>query len=333
MGAMQHVELPVSGRLDTANPSTSRPPGSLVEAIETAHLWWGPRPGFTQQTWPTRSATGYVLDGTNDYFDLYMRSQQQFNLPTKWTLDVVFRPTEVTHSSDTYVPIFQWYLSGVATIGIYLVAGGSLSGDQRKVRALVTPTSSPGVAGTSLDITGGTQVSVGTAVENVHHVRLTRDGDTLALRVDNVADATSTGLVAAQRHEAAVAASTVCHAYLGFASGLALGANHLFKGRIHTAVLRAGVVGTDATKGLRPFAFSRAAGIRLAYFGNMNGGNNDQSLFGNDFTTKPATTEAESNGRPYWLEPIQGGAHFVDAFGKPWNAVMTGGALLFRRVA
>lgn len=335
MGKMQHIELSVSGKLDTANPSTNRAPGTLLEATDVAPLWWGPRNGFTQQTWlQTTGFFVWLFDGTSDLIDYKMRSQQQFNLATKWTLDVVFRANTIGHSADATVPIFQWDLNGIEAIGLYILAGGSAAGDQRKIRAIVTPTSSPAVAGTPATLTGTTQVIVGTSMQSTHHARLVRDGANLTLTVDNMAEASSSSFSAVQRHEAAVIASTVCHAYVGTARGLATGGNHLFSGRICSAILRA-YAASDATKGMRDPSFVRTQATRFALCGYRTGraGNQEQSLFGGDFATNPASFSGESLASPWFLTRVQGGTYFRDIYGHTWDSVMKGGLVYSRRVA
>lgn len=326
---MEHVVLPVQGQLDTANPVTNRADGTLVEAIDVSPLWWGPRFGFTQQTWPNRVAGCYLFDGTDGYVSCVMRSKQQFNLPTAWTLDVVFRPTLVSHSTDVSVPIFQWDLNGVEAIGLYILANGESSGNRRKIRATVTPTSAPGVAGSGVTITGTTQQSVGTSMLNTHHARLVRNGANLTLTVDNLTEATSTSLSATQRHEAAVAASTSCTAYLATGRGIATGANHLFNGRIMRTLLRVGAA-TDPAKGFRDFQFPEHPSVRFCQRG----------IYGMDLSSFTGTLGISSSGTtldtetpaPWSGSPVQGGTYWKDSRGRGWNVVVTEGNLYWRRV-
>lgn len=334
-----HPPLPVQGALDTSGPIGSRPAGTLVEATDLDTLSWAPRHGFTQRSWVYRAPAASfpnhglpVFDGTLGYGSTVMRVKEQYNLGTKWTLDVVFRPETVTHSSDAAVPIFQWYL-GFEAIGLYLVAGGAVSGAQRKLQLLVTPTSAPGVAGTTSTLTGTTQLSVGTALVNTHHVRAVRDGATLTLTCDGVQEAEATNLSAAQRHEASATVATSATAYLGTASGLATGATHLFKGRIARALLRSSAA-TDATKGMRDFSFPKSPGVRFAHCGRMTYsglGQIEESSFGAPLRWSGMTFENVTEPAPWFETPIQGGTYFVDSLGRAWNVVVCGGWIYARR--
>ncbi len=340
MGSMQHIRLPVEAPLDTSMPDTNRPPGTLVEATDVSTFVWGPRYGMTQQTWPIYGVTPipfggatYAFDGTNDFADFRMRAPEQYNLGTRWTLDIVFRPESVTHSSDSTVPIFEWSLAAVSAIKVMLVAGGGSGANQRKVKVIVTPTSSPGVAGTAVTLDGTTQVSAGTTLADVHHIRVTRDGATLTLYVDGVQEAQSTSISATQRHEATVGATTLAHAYIGMSNGLAAAGNHYFKGRVHAILLRSALA-TDVTKGARDFEFGKLAGTHFHFTGTTVSFPDDLSSFQNAIFSYSATsTSSEIASRPWYLNRVQGGAHFRDSTGRVWNAVMIGGYIGFRRVA
>jgi hypothetical protein len=332
------VPLPVQGALDTSGPVSTRPPGTLVEAIETDVIAWRPRDRLTQKSWPYQHATAFpnpstpIFDGTNGYGSCTMLAKRQFNLPTAWTLDIVFRPTSVTHSSDATVPVFQWWLNGVEAIGLYLKAGGAVAGDRAKLVAVVTPTSSPGVAGTAVTLTGGTQLSLGATLTKTHHVRLVRSGKSLALTADGVSEASSTSFSATQRHEAGAGVTVAATAYLGTASGLATGANHLFNGRIMRTLLRTGA-GTDVTKGMRWFAFERSQAVRFSQLGTPSGGSSDveRSLFSGTINWSGVTAENVTEPAPWYPSGIQAGTYFVDSRGRGWNYVMAGGATFWRR--
>ncbi len=333
-----HVPLPVQGALDTSGTPSTRAPGTLLEAIDVDLRSWAARRGFTQRTWVYRAPAGsfpnpqtVVFDGTNGYGTVAMGSTRQFNLGTRWTFDLVFRPTSVTHSSDATVPLFQWWLNGIEAFGIYLKAGGAASGDRAKLVAVVTPTSSPGVAGTPVTLTGVTQLSLGATLTKTHHVRLQRVGAALTIVADGVAEASSTSFSATQRHE--MLTGSTATAYVGAANGLATGANHLFNGRVFRALLRSGAA-SDVTKGMRDFSFQGGSGAHFVLHGKCltTLGQFERSPFQAPLTWSGTSFEDVTEPAPWYSSGVQGGAYFVDKLGRAWNCVIAGGTLYAKRV-
>ena len=336
MAQLVPVVFPVNGPLNTTDPMTNRPPGTLVEATDAALRWLGPRRGMTQKTWvyQANSGTNYpdpevpIFDGNNGHGTCTMRAKRQFNLPTQWTLDTVIRPSGVSHSSDVNLLIFQWDLNGIEAIGLYIKGGGAPSNAQRKLYAVVTPTSSAGVGGSAVTLTGTTQISVGTAIENTHHVRLVRDGASLVLTCDGVTEASSSSLSASQRHEAGTAVSVACHAYL---AGTSTGGNHLYAGRIYRTLLRTGAA-TDTTKGLRDFSFPSSQAVRFAQYGYDSVGSDlEFSPFRNAISWSGMTSSNVSEAAPWFQPGVQGGVYHTDVRGQSWNVVVAGGSIFWRR--
>lgn len=332
-----HVPMPVQGALDTNGPVSNRVPGTLVEATDLDTLAWAARRCLTQKSWVYRCPSGTfpnpkvpTFDGTSGYGSVVMRPIQQVNLGTRWTLDLVFNPEAVSHSADATVPLFQWWLSGIEAIGVYLRAGGAPGSAQRKLVAVVTPTSAPGVAGTPVTLSGTTQLTVGALQGTVHHARLVRDRGSLALLADAVTEATSSSLSAAQRHE--VGSGTVGTCYLGTASGVGLAGNHLFKGRLLRALLRSGAA-TDPTRGMRDVSFHGGPGCHLLVHGKMltTFGQREGSPYQSELSWTGMTHEDVTEPAPWFSSGIQGGCYFVDSLGRGWNVVAAGGTIFAKR--
>ncbi len=118
MSAKSFVILPVSGPLDTANPSTNRTPGTLLKAIDVAHRWIGPRRGGKIMTWvgrlpssiavPPGQVPGISFDGTNTYVKGIL-AREQTDLTNRWTCDVAFHAF-ANRAVNAAVPVFQWKL-------------------------------------------------------------------------------------------------------------------------------------------------------------------------------------------------------------------------------
>ena len=339
MGNKQFIELPVDAPLDTANPATSLAPGLLVEAVDVDHRYWGPRGGLTQQTWPYQSAASFpnrrvpIFDGNNGFGFSVHGGKNQFNLGQRWCLDLVIRPSGVAHSADTALPVFGVYYGspGFYPIEVTLGGGGAASGDQRKVTVNVKTTSAPGTPNSVKTLVSTTQLDVGTTVDKTAHVRVYRDVGSLYLQINGTTEATST-TVGTDRHEDVVTYSAGTFIRLGGDSGIA-GGNHLYAGRMLTAVLRNGAP-TDPDKGLRDFGFSTDPSVRFALFGANYGDTNaayDHSFYRNTIGWSGMTFESVTQPAPWASNPVQGATHFVDRRGKSWNAVMCGGTLFWAR--
>lgn len=328
------IPLPVDGPLDTANPATNRPAGVLVEGTDLAHRWIGPCRGLTQQTWAYQGAANRfmnprvpVFDGTNSQITGTLRSPLQYNLPPVWSLDVVFRPSGVSHSGDTTLSIFKWVVNSITVIDLVILGGGSPAQDQRKIRATVTGITSGGAAGTTAIVDGTSQLSVGTSLTNVHHVRLQRNG-TVDLYVNGVLEDQDTFSPTTEAHTLYQPAVTTTGT-VTLAAGTTAG-NHLYAGRIHSSVLRSGVWG-DVTKGLRDNSFVKTPAVHFATLGRGGATTltqaRDQSLFDTALTESSLTSEDLSEPAPWVLPAVQGASSFTDYFGTPWNVVYAGGVM------
>lgn len=327
------ISLSVAGRLDTANPRTNRPDSTLVEATDLAHRFWGPRRRLTQRTWaykiPSASYPNpqtWIFDGNNSQVTGAMRTREQFNLPTAWTVDLIIRPSGVSHSADVNLPILRWdFGASLYAFEVGIKGGGASAGSQRAIYATVTPTSSAGVAGTTRTLTGTTQQSVGTALKNTHHIHLVRDGATATLSVDGVQEAQATNVSATQRHESSTGVTGSVSALLAAGTG---GGNHLYAGRILAAVVRVGAF-TDPLTSFRDLAAMRHSCTRFAVYGVST---RDHSLYDTPLTASSTTQENVTEPSPWFSPAIQAGAYYVDIFGTAWNAVLIHGTLTWRRV-
>lgn len=326
--------------MDTANPATNRAPGTLLDSTDTDHSWWGPRTTFTQQSWPYLSVASFpnrrtpIFDGTDSYIYGVIRNRHQHDLPSAWTLDMILRPTTVSHSVDTSVDTFAWTIGGAVMINLELNANGSAANDRRKFVVQVTPTTSAGVAGTTTTITGATQVTVGTDVEQVHHVRVVRDGPSLYLYVDGVLDASTTSAanLGTYRHEGAAGQPTGT-VVIGTIN---VGGNHGFSGRVFQTVLRAGADFSSPKSGLRDYMFNSTRDVRFALYGSQGaasvGNIYESSPFHLGLTLSTLTFGTIIQPNPWAMSSVQGIRHFSDFYGRSWNAVMAGGTLYWTRI-
>lgn len=233
------ISVPCNGRLNTADPESALPLGTLVQATDTAHRWIGPRNGRTRGAYAGDKAaiarSVYELDAVDDYFLFYYNSQQMV-LGLEWTLDLVVEPTGVGSTSGT---IFAMGNAATHTdIHVRFLGSGSGPSDERKIRATVQSSSSSAASGSAVTVTDSTQrtlASAGTPATDpllIYQIRLVRNGADLSLKV-NGTETTGTGL-----------STTVGHNFVG--DGFYLGthmtnANTYLGGWIYKGMLRSGV--------------------------------------------------------------------------------------------
>lgn len=335
MGRRVFQPLSVRGALDTENPISDRDPGTLVTALDLGHKWWGPRHGGKSFGHPhnltaadlPRPGTLVGFGGAGSYVVGPFVSPDQRDLGTQWSLDLVFRADSVNHDTFDEALIFQWVLKTTATtikaitVGI---RGTSAGGDERKIRATITPTSAADTAATTKTLDGTTQLTVGTDQEDRHHVRLVRDGATATLFVNGVSEATASGMSRSNGHEGS---STVGQWVLGDAT------NPYFKGRIYYVRLRDGVFDTYPLRAYPEPAFPRTQTTKLQVAGSGTGGIvDDLSLFQSEGVETGTSAESEPDQWPL-LTPVQAINHYTDLKGRVWNVVICGGMIYYQRLS
>lgn len=334
MGQLVPVPIPVTGDLNTSDPESNRPAGTLVQATDTHHRYLGPRPGRSRAT----SAQGVSIvgrtviefDGVDDYV-LYRYLVEQMVLPLEWTLDVLFEPTAVGSGSGTLVS-----LSAAAHTDIWLRLDGSAAGGSlpRTVVATVQGSTTSGASGSAVTVRNTTQrtlSSIGThAVDPalIYHARLVRNGAALSLKV-NGTETTGTGL-----------STTVGHAYAG--DGLSVGgysaslATNYYGGWIYKVLLRSGQW-TNLRDGWvdmihsksNPVLLSSNGGLYQQWVGSGSFGQ-ETSRFRNfgSVVGGPATDNLTAS--PF-LYPIQMIKTYTDRSGRVWNMVVVNGRTFYQR--
>ena len=343
MGNYTPIPMDTRAPLDTSNPKTNLAPGTLVTAQDCGFRWWGPRkgskqvaqansldPASTPPLVPGPMDSPLSFDGDQDYVQGIMSSVQQYDLPRSWTLDVVFRVDTIANTSGfSQIPIFRWSFTDFNPIDVSLNRT-TAPYSEREILATIVPTSSPGVAGPSTILNSGTQYTVGTDPEDVHHVRVVRDGSTAKLIVNGTLVDTETGLNALRPHQAG---SKEAFWSIGQVSDLN---NISFSGTFFRALLRIGAY-DDTTTGMHDFLLTRSKAVRLAIAGSSGAG--EHALLVRDYSVYEAhgaVTGASVSGTPLvnppFMAPIQGCSPFTDRQGRTWNFVMCGGTLYWQRV-
>lgn len=206
-GKVREILLPVTGPVNTVDPSASRPPGTLLEAPGCGTQWWGPRKGskylaspHALTTKPTAAPRLLSTGDTTTFAGTFMAGRmspgEQSDLGTEWTFDILFRIT--TLSSTNNASLFQWFTTaGPLTLSILLLHSGAGNGSNAgKIQVSVQTTSAPGVTVTAVDLVSATAPSVGSAAADIHHLRIVRDGANLYIYLDGVLDATTATLSA-----------------------------------------------------------------------------------------------------------------------------------------
>lgn len=217
-GKVREILLPVTGPVNTVDPSASRPPGTLLEAPGCGTQWWGPRKGSKYLASPhaltTKPTAAPRLLSSGDLTDPIvgrMAVGEQADLGTVWTFDCLFRFTSLPVNTTG---IFQWHV-GFATpimaLGVSLYGSG-VGADAGKVSVNVVTTSSPGVGVSSVEVKTSV-ISVGSDDDDIHHLRVVRDGANLYVYIDGVLDGTSTALSATNPTQAATTETEALWAY------------------------------------------------------------------------------------------------------------------------
>jgi len=343
VGVKSPVVLSVDGPLDTANPATNRAPGTLLEAVDTAHRWIGPRGGMKAWTWPGRGSTANfpivgsglsvaTFDGTNTYATGEL-VREQADLGAAWTLDVCFHAT-ANQAIAGSVPVFRWRLDATIyaiEVGYY----GTGNANAGKVYAVVKTTSSAGVVGHTYTLVSAATVTFSSSLVSGGKmvrcfVRLTRDGTTLSMTTST--DFTAVTNTSLSLNEPHVGTATDQGAWF-MASNSPLGANSLFKGYLLTAVLRSGAFTSTAIQTVEHI-FPRAPNVIFHAQGAVGVSDTatvrEFSRFGSHGAFNAIGAIPTDRHYPY-AKPVQMMGAYTDLAGVPTSAVMVGGALVFQR--
>lgn len=225
------------GPLDTANPIADRPLGTLVSAVDVSSRYWGPRVGsraFTRVWEGPGTAVLYdhiTLNGTNNCRGYGTSYEDGFrDLGTKFTLDIWLRLEDWAYATgNDEVGIYNF--SPGINVGLY---GDTQGANEQKLKIGITTSATRGTPDSTVTFAGSATIPDGTALTDIRHIRLVRDGSTATSYVDGVQDGQTTGLVS----------TAPVTGNFGTAAALTIGAsstsNISFKGKILCAVLRDG---------------------------------------------------------------------------------------------
>lgn len=346
MGKRAYIAIPVTGPLNTADPSTNRPVGTLLQGIDASTKAIGPRRGMEQQTWPGRIPTSvsiYTPGATPDFsFDgssTYVKgtlAREQADLGNKWTLDLAFHAFAARTTANA-VQIFQWKIDS-SIVAIEVGHYGSTHAQANRLYAIVKTTSSAGVVGATHTLVGGvvpfaavgSYVSGGAATRVM--VRLTRDGTTLRMTDSIGATDTDTSLTSGYGH----AGTTTQSAFWYFGRDTTLGVSTTFNGLIHRVMMRDRL----SEQSVIPLSmvecpFARSNSIRFsagtALMTNVHVA--DHSSFGSHgLVSTPGTAPTINTERHYPLaKVVQGFGSFTDRDGIKQSMVLVGGLRCFVR--
>jgi hypothetical protein len=333
MGEPVFIPLNTRAPLDTAHPETDRAPGTLQDATEVHHRYWGPRVGRLAATrvWdgsggamaPTELAFGGTAD---DYCRGSSFADKFRDLPNSWTLDIYAQADSV--SATTH--LFSWFLgtSGIEAIRITAAATTGI------FTITVKTTSSRGVLGTTTTLTTSSGPPIGANVnQNRFHLRVARDGgNTLYAWINGVAVGTSSMAADTDPHEDTLGG----YGYYRLSDSAVTGQKWI--GRIAALTLRDGAYTTLPIEMLPP-AYCGNSDLHLYLV------NTDFELEGGIFQGMKDLGPYHVNGRgpvsvlgtpvpneaPFFA-PVQGMGTWTSRNGKVLTAVMVGGKL-YRKYA
>ena len=340
-GKMQVIALNPRGQLDTANPPTDRPPGTLVEATDVHLQHLGPRGGAMALSWP-HGATAYPtaaprLITFDSSYDLTITGaldyKEQASLGTQWTFDMLLR---VTSEAANHYDLFTWVCGTSPSLvrGILLTMQGT--DDGAAARKLVVTTATAPTAGgtvTTYTLTSATALVVGAADENIYHVRVVRDGAGLYLYLNGVLDNSIATLTAENPSQNAGSDNT---AYWSMCSG-----GNNFPGQIYYVTMRTGAYRTVPMSAVMP-RHTLFRNCKLAIIPSLM--SSSATLQANQYIPDysrfeahgmvvdgfaSVATTASSSG--LIGTPVQGIGHYTGVDGIASNSVMVGGRLYTRQ--
>jgi hypothetical protein len=343
------ISVPIStvGPLDTTNPPTDRPAGTLIEAINLGSRWWGPRIPNRADTWfgqRTTSGGGqsrYItFDGSTTYINAQTSGDSVRDLGTRWTIDAWFGLADVdedlsTVAGSNLLTVFMWNvgLSGSTVPAIQINVGGpnGPGADERKVICYVRTTSARNTVGNTYTIKSTSLVPVNTSgswtneFSKITHVRLVRNGSDLRLYVNGVSEATQT-VSATEPTEGSIGAAASYS--IGYS---AVGAGQNFIGIIPNVTLRTeAYLGPVVASQLVPQC-PHADDVRISVCGTYHGladrtvlDASDNQIHGKMY---PALGSVSATWQVPGGAPVQGIGHYVNRSGKHITVAMIGGTL------
>ena len=182
------LDLTVRGPLNTSDPKSDRPPGTLLEAQDLAHRWWGPRRGRKTVAWPIGSESRQVTPGraainftSGDFVTGQIVDYAQ-DIKDSFTLDIVLRLRQAPAGSEE---IFQWRTASAADLIVRLHSSATYG----RVQVFFN-----GISG-GAHLTGSAILANGISDDTkIAHIRVVRDGTSAYLYVNGVLDDSATGL-------------------------------------------------------------------------------------------------------------------------------------------
>ncbi len=311
------LEIPVHGALDTENPRASRPPGTLLEAKDLAHRWWGPRRGHKMVTWPRegnatahkRGAGRALIDFAAGIFATGPIKLTGDGLRDEYTLDIVLR---LLASPSGVQEIFQWRNGS----GRDLVVKTDTNDPWTKIQVFFLGS---GGAVHLESTTGLTYEASGD--DHIFHSRVVRlNATTAKLYINGVLEDTNTSL-----------ATSVDNLTRAQAVWYLAGTSGTLVGNIYRAFLRKTVC-DDFAGGFMDGLNPRASDVLLAVAGSSDNGLSvvrDYSSYGAHGLLVGSPSTASRGGAPFVL-PVQGMRSFRDRDGESLDVVMVGGSLEVR---
>ena len=340
MGQTVPLPLSVRGALDTADPESASAPGTLRDATDLAHRWWGPRPGRSTAATiiglgqPTRNV--YTFNGADTYIT-YPYIAEQYVMGLSWTIDILFEFTALASGVNTILS------RGDGTnndIQIGILGSASAAGDQRKVRVVVSASTSSAIS-TTTTLTGTTQLGLSAnatpAADTTYlqHIRVVRNVGSLYLYVNGTLEASDTSTLS----------TTVGNAGPGSSDGWVLGrnspsaANTYLSGWIYKMLCRPGSYQT-LTDGWLDVCHSTADPVVIhapggvhTFFLTQNEATDageEMSRFRNFGTMAGTGSIVTLTGWPT-ASPIQGFGYYTDRYGRVINIAEVSGRIFQHR--
>lgn len=337
MGQMRPFALPIDGELDTNNPITDRPPGTLVVARDCESHFFGPRKGSLAptRTWEEPGTAIFYDSVTMTSDDTYWHvggyEDQQRDLGTQLTMDIWFRITDFAYNSGTILLYSFLNTGGQVMIGIDSAA------NTRRLYTGFISSSARGTPNTTFTMVGTTLVTAGSTQAHRHHVRCIRDGSQWSVYLDGLADAatSSSGTIVATERIEGVINGAFGLGIGGQNTGTILpGTEAKLKGIVYAALLRDGAYTQAPIEATLPHN-SRGRGVHH-YFINRKWDNGTTNYHGTDLSrygchprivgTNYTASGAQDNNPPA-SGVVQGLTTWSTRKGRTATAVMVGGLL------
>lgn len=301
------TNLNVRGPLDTSNPKAGAAPGTLLEATDVAHRWWGPRQGHKMLTWPLEQNYGSPGQGFNlatFASGIYLTGQimsSDHDFKDDFTLDFTILPTATPSNGQV---VAEWRIGTAADLELrwHASTSGLLQVFLNSTEFLTSTTACAHTGTDELDII---------------QYRVVRAGTNAYLYVNGQLEDTATGLASSK-----IVFPTSANQRGGWRIGGTGGGLDL---KILTFVFRRNPY--NQAPQLASHYNPRAPDVVLALDGSVTGSYmRDLSAWGSHglFTGSPAS--AIYVDTPH-IRPAQGFSAFDGRRGFRYDAVMCGGQL------